>query len=155
MKRAGFTLIELMIVIAIISIISAIAIPNLLTSRRAANEASAIAALRAIVVAEAAYQGQAAEPHATSGVGQYGDLNELASAFPPFVDDTLGAGAKSGYAFTVAAIDDPLAPTFDANADPASYPRSGLRSFYSDETGAIWFRTDGAQADANSTPLQN
>src|SRR6266550_5938119 len=92
--QQGFSLIELLLVVAIISIISAIAVPNLLASKRAANEGSALSSLRTITSAEATYQ-------ATAGAGSYGTLSDLNLA--GLVDSSLSgstiAAPKSGYAF--------------------------------------------------------
>src|SRR5690242_7276499 len=101
-KQKGFSLIEVLIVVAIILIIAAIAIPNLLRSRMSANEASAVNSLRTINTAEVTYS-------STYGIG-YGPLISLSTpaagcplataAAACLIDSGLGGGTKSGYKFT-------------------------------------------------------
>ena len=138
--QKGFTLIELLIVIAVIAILAAIAIPNLLSSRKAANEASAISSVRTLVSAEETYR---------SRFGQYGAGTALTGA--SLVDTTLMATTgKSGYVMAVAS---PTATGYAITAVPVTHGTTGDRSFYADQTGVIR-SNEGATASATGSPIQ-
>src|SRR4051812_5637299 len=152
-KQKGFSLIELLIVVAIILIIAAIAIPNLLRSRMAANEASAVGSLRTINTACVTYS-------TTYGIGYPGALTNLGptasatSTSADLVDSVLASGTKSGYTFTYTAgtavggsIND-----YSLTATPVTRQTTGQRTFYTDQSGVIRADATGT-AGSTSTPI--
>jgi len=151
-RENGFTLIELMVVLALIVVIAAIAIPNLIRSRMTANEGAAIGSLRTIANAEAQFQSQAILKW-PSGMGQYGNLNDLASQTPPLIDSVLGTGKREGYSYLVTPGGVDGSSSFAANADPIMMDSTGGRGFYVDETAVIRFFIGGS-AGAIDPPIQ-
>ena len=157
-NQKGFSLIELLIVVAIILIIAAIAIPNLLRSRMAANEASAVGSLRTINTACVTYS------TTYQSVGYPGTLAALApnasgsadSTAADLIDSVLSAGTKSGYTFGYApgtASGGAPRVNYGVTALPSSAGTTGQRGFYTDQSGVIRANPTGT-ADSTSSPLQ-
>ena len=148
-KQKGFSLIELLIVVAIILIIAAIAIPNLLRSKIAANESSAVGSVRTINSAEVTYSSSWGTGFgATLAVlgGPAGCPGGASGAQACLIDPLLTAGAKSGYTFLAVGANpvNNVLNTFEVNATPMVVQTTGVRSFCADQTGLIQFLGTGA-----------
>ena len=151
-KQKGFSLIELLIVVAIILIIAAIAIPNLMRSKMAANEASAVASLRTLNTSIVAYQTTyATDPASLASLGPSATPSSTAA---DLVDNLLGVdpAQKSGYTITYTPVAATPITQYTILAAPQS-TSTGQRQFFTDQSGVIRQTTDGTTPTASSTPI--
>ncbi len=155
-KQKGFSLIELLIVVTIILIISAIAIPNLVRNKIQANETAAVGAMRALTESALLYSNSyGGFPHALSDLGPASGGTVASSAAADLIDSVLASGIKSGYKFMyVAGPSDPggNVQSYTITATPVTPGSSGQRSFFTDQSGTIRNTASGT-ADAASTPI--
>ncbi|MGB8476404.1 MAG: prepilin-type N-terminal cleavage/methylation domain-containing protein [Candidatus Acidiferrum sp.] len=155
-NHKGFSLIELLIVVAIILIISAIAIPSYMRSRMQANEASAVSSLRMINTAAITYSSTYQDvgyPPTLASMGGVAPCTPTSTS-ACMLDETIAQGTKSGYAFVW--TPDGLTPSvaYWVTATPLKVGGSGQRMFCTDQSGVTRFDPSGAGCGLSSTPVQ-
>lgn len=155
-NERGFSLIELLLVVAVILIISAIAIPSFLRSRMRANEASAVASLRVINTAALTYSTTYPAAGYPAQLAHLGGANPCVAVSTQacLVDDALAQGSKDGYSFLW--IGDGLTPSFSFTlaASPQVLGSSGQNMYCTDQTGLIRYETSGKDCGTASPALQ-
>lgn len=150
-SKKGFTLIEIMIVVGIVSLLATLVVPQMLRSRMVANEVGTIAALRTIYGGCQGYYTNIA-PHTYPP-----DLLTLNTTIPPYIDAVLAnaispASARQGYFYTYTFIDD---EHFSVIAWPVSFGRTGCRNFFVNELGTITYnQQDGLAPNINDPVVQ-
>jgi len=164
-KQKGFSLIELLIVVAIILIIAAIAIPNLLRARISANESAAVGALRTLNTAQVSYNSTYPTVGFAStllGLGDGGTASNCGGTTAPtstsacLIDSALETGTKSGYSFQVQGVSGTPASTYQMIGSPVVPNQTGVRYFcsFSDAVVRVNPTTAIATCDDTQTPLQ-
>jgi type IV pilus assembly protein PilA len=155
-NHKGFSLIELLLVVAVILIISAIAVPNFLKSRLHANESSAVASLRAIDTAAVTYSITYPDLGFPAQLSALGGANPCSASSTQscLIDDTLALGTKTGYSFVWTGDGAVPSVTFLVTGAPQFPGTSGQNMYCTDQTGVIHYDSSGSGCTAASLVLQ-
>jgi type IV pilus assembly protein PilA len=156
-KQRGFSLIELLIVVAIILVIAAIAIPNLMRARMSANESSAAGSVRTINTGEVSYAASYPDVGYTA-LASLGGANPCTPSTTNgcFIDNVLASGVKEGYGFSAVGASpvNNVNMTYTSIGSPLSLNQTGTRSFCSDQTGVIYYNSNATTCDNTASVLQ-
>jgi len=152
-KQRGLSLIELLIVVGIILIIAAIAIPNFIRAKISANEASAVTSMHAVATSEIGYSSVYPQVGFSSNLSDLGPgaANTCTPTAACFLDATLASGKKSGYMFAYVGDGQTPSMAYALQANPQYYGLSGQVSYYADETNAIHYNPTSTAGPSDPT----
>jgi prepilin-type N-terminal cleavage/methylation domain-containing protein len=153
--RNGFSLIELLLVVTVILIISAIAVPNFLRSRQRANEASAVASIRIVNTAAVTYSMTYPDLGYPAQLTTLGGANPCTASSTQacLMDDLLAQGVKSGYSFVLTGDGAVPSVSYTVTGTPQAVGSSGQRMFCTDQTGVVRFDPSGSGCSSASATL--